>query len=113
MEVSFILKTDELYTLMSLIPERTEAGKKLYNEALSGASACDLSGLVEKNLAQFIENELVIDPVLRMISSALSIADSVVLYDEVWYIESKWIDLKLEQYKYNEDHWRITPLKVV
>jgi hypothetical protein len=111
MEVSFILKADELFTLMSLVPERTKAGQKLYDEAVSGFSICDLSGLVEKNLARFVEDELVLDPVLSMISSALSTADSARLYDEVWDIKSKWINLQLEKYKYNEEHWKITPLR--
>jgi len=111
MEVSFILKTDELFTLLSLAPERSNAGQKLYDEAVSGANVCDLSGLIEKKLALLIEDELVIDPVLHMISSALSVADSAELHDDVWDIKSKWIDLHLEKYKYNEDHWRITPLR--
>jgi len=111
MEVSFILSSDEVLTLMSLAPELTEAGQRFKDEALSDAKICDLSGLVDKNLAHRINDELDIDPVIRMISSAISRADKIEPQGDTWHIQSPWAALLCEKYPYHENHWKITPVK--
>jgi len=113
MDVSFILSSDELYTLIFLATETSEAGQKFSDEALAGAEICDLSGLVEKNLARRVEDELDLEPVLRMVANAISNADSADLRGEVWDISSPWVSLLCERYAYHENHWKITPLKEV
>ena len=111
MEVSFLLSLDELYTLIALTPEVSKAGRRFCDEALSGAEICDLSGLVEKKLAHRMEDELVIEPVLRMVCGAISKADSAEVNGEAWSICSPWVALQCEKYAYHEDHWKITPVK--
>ena len=111
MDVSFILSSDELYTLMFLAPEISEAGRSFINKALTGAEICDLSGLVEKSLARRVEDELDLEPVLRLIADALSNAGNARLNGEVWSISSPWVSLLCEKYTYNDNHWKITPVK--
>jgi len=110
-DVSFILSSDELYTLISLAPQVSDAGQKFYTDALSGAIICDLSGLVKKKLAHHIEDEIDIEPVLRMVSDAISQADSIETDKGVWKIKSPWVSLVCERYVYHENHWKITPVK--
>jgi len=110
-DVSFILSSDELYTLISLAPQLSNAGQQFYTDALSGAIICDLSGLVEKKLAHRIEDEIDVEPVLKMISDAISKADSIETENGVWKIKSPWVALVCERYIYHENHWRITPVK--
>jgi len=110
MEVSFILSSDELYTLILLSGEMTEAGQQFCDKTLHDAQANDLSGLIEKNLAKKVEDELELEPVLRMISSAISQADNTELNNGVWSIRSPWVDLRCEKYQFNENHWKITPV---
>jgi hypothetical protein len=111
MDVSFILSMDELYTLMLLAPKISENGRRFINEALADAEICDLSGLVEKSLARRIEDELDLEPVLRLVADALSNADNAQLIGEVWSIRSPWVSLLCERYTYHENHWKITPVK--
>jgi len=110
MDVSFILSADELYTLISLIPDMTISGKHFCDEALAGAEICDLSGLIHKNMAKQVEDELELEPVLRMISSAVSKATSAEHHDGIWSIRSEWIDLRCEKYPYHDNHWKVTPV---
>lgn len=111
MDVSFILSSDELYTLIFLTPEVTEAGRRFSDEALSDAIVCDLSGLVEKNLARRVKDELDLEPVLRLVADAVSNADSVEFNGEIWSIRSARLSLLCQRYAYHENHWKITPLK--
>jgi hypothetical protein len=111
MDVSFILSSDELYTLISLIPDVTNDGQQFINRALCGADICDLSGLVDKKLAHRIEEEIDIEPVVRMVASAIAKADSIEYDEGVWNIKSSWVALICEKYVYNDNHWKITPLK--
>ena len=111
MDVSFILSSDELYTLIFLAPEVSGAARSFCDEALPDAIICDLSGLVEKNLARRVEEELDLEPVLRLIAKAISHADYVEFHGDVWSICSAWISLLCEKYAYHDNHWKITPLK--
>jgi len=113
MDVSFILSSDELYTLIYLAPEVSAAGRRFSDEALEGAEICDLSGLVEKNLAHRVGDELDLEPVLRMVAGAVSNADSAEFHGNVWSIRSPWVSLLCERYAYHENSWKITPLKEV
>lgn len=111
MDVSFILSSDELYTLMLLAPEISENGRRFIDEALAGAKICDLSGLVEKNLARRVDDELDLEPVLRLIADSISNAGNAQPDAEVWNISSPWVSLVCERYAYHENHWKITPVK--
>ena len=111
MEVSFLLSADELFTLMSIISEKSEAGQYFIDSTLEGAELCDLSTLTEKNLARYIEDELEIEPVLNMMTDALTHAESAELKDDVWTIRSPYITLKCQKYPFHEGHWKITPVK--
>ena len=111
MDVSFILSSDELYTLISLIPVRTEAGARFAGAALSGARLCDLSGLLEKKLARRVNGELELAAVIRMLSDAISRADSASNHNGVWEIRSPWVSIRCEDYPYQENHFKITPLE--
>jgi len=110
MDVSFILSAEEFFTLISLVPDATEAGQQFRNEVLGGAEICDLSGLIEKNMARRVEDELVLEPVLRMISSAVAKADSAEVHNGIWSIRSPWVELRCEKYLYHKNHWKITPV---
>jgi len=111
MDVSFILSSDELYTLISLMPVRTEAGARFVKEALSGARLCDLSGLLEKKLARQVGGELELAAVVRMLSDAISRADSALNHDGVWEIITPWVSIRCEDYPYQDSHFKITPLE--
>jgi len=111
MDVSFLFTDDELYTLISLAPGSSEAGRRFMAEALPGAAACDLSGLVGKNLARRVGNELALTPVVRMMSDAIARADSADLRGEKWEIRSPWVSLLCENYAYKKGTWKITPIK--
>jgi len=111
MDVSFILSDDELYTLLYLAPEKTEAGQRFIDEALSGAEICDLTGLTEKNLARIIEDEIELESVLRLVTGAISKATEVKKQGEAWFIGSPWVNLLCEDYRYNDKHRKITPVK--
>jgi len=111
MEVSYILSSDELYTIIIHDQDFSDAGRKFCNEALNNATICDLTGLIEKKLAQQREDELELEPVLKMISIAISKANSAEQQNNIWIVTSPWITLLLKQYKHQENHWKITPVK--
>jgi len=111
MEVSFILSTDEIFTLISSMETQTEAGKEFVNKALPGARVCDLSGLAEKKLAVIKEDEIELVPVMRMIIDAIANAETVKCQDNYWEICSEWVILRCENYPYKEDHWELSPIK--
>ena len=113
MEVSFILSNDELYTLISLIPVRTEAGARFVEEALSGAQLCNLNGLLEKKLARRADGELELElaPVVRMLSDAIARADSAKNHFGSWEIRSQWVSLRCAACPHQENHLIITPLE--
>ena len=113
MDISFILSTDEIFTLMSLFPDQTEHGKRFTAEALQGAKICDLSSLAEKKLARLINGNLELAPAVRMVGNAIAQADSASINDDAWDISSPWISLKCEKYPYKEGFWKITPVEEV
>jgi len=110
MDVSFILSSNELYTLISLASDTTKASQQFCEDALSGAEICDLSGLIEKGLAREFGDGLELEPVLRMIAGALSKADRATYHEAAWDIRSQWVNLLCEKYPFNENHWKITPV---
>ena len=110
MDISFILSADEIFTLMSLFPEHTEAGKRFINDALVQAKPCDLSSLAEKKMTRLTGGDYELAPVVRMIADSMARADSSDFIEGVWYIRSPWILLRCEEYPYRERHWRISPL---
>ena len=111
MEVSFILSTDEVFTLISLMDTQTEDGKKFVTEALAGGKINDLSGLVEKKLAVIKEDEIELVPVMKMIVDTIANADRAISHDNHWEICSEWVILRCERYPYKEEHWKISPVK--
>ena len=111
MDVSFILSGDEIFTLMGLFSGHTEVGERFAAGALVGAEICDLSSLVEKKLAKRVGDSLEIEPVVRMVADAMARADSATNKDDKWEIDSPWISLQCEQYPYQANHWKITPLQ--
>ena len=111
MDVSFILATDEIFTLMSLLPGHTEDGKRFTSEALHNAKACDLSGLAAKKLAKATNGKLELAPGIRMIIDGIARADSAVKHGAIWEIRSPWVFLRCEKYPYQEDCWKITPVE--
>ena len=111
MDISFILSTDEVFTLISMIDDKTEAGELFSSEALPGAGYCDLSGLVDKKLARVAGDELELAPVLRMLADAIARASSIERSGEAWSIRSPWVSLRCEEYPYREGHLKITPVK--
>jgi hypothetical protein len=110
MEVSFIFSKDELHTLISMVPDRSETGLVFMEKTLSGAHICDLSGLVEKKLARQTDGELALEPVIRMIADSLAHAEYIIPSgdgcDEVY---SRWAALRCETYIYKKDCFKITP----
>ena len=111
MEVSFILTTDELFTLITEMKGKTEAGKEFEKKALSGAVLCDLAGLAEKKLACIKEDEIELVPVMRMIIDAISNAEKIECHGSYWEVCSAWVTLRCEKYLHNENHWKISPIK--
>ena len=111
MEISFILSADEIFTLISQVPEQTEAGARFAKDALTDASLCDLSGIVEKKLARMAGEELTLTSAASMVVDAIARADSAEYDNEAWNIKSPWISLRCESYPYRGGHWKITPLK--
>jgi len=111
MDVSFILSADEIFTMISLMPDRTEVGKEFIEKVLSGAEICDLSGLPEKKLARIDGDELKLAPVIHMMIDAISNAGKVEEHENHWLISSDWVTLRCENYPYKENHWKLTPLK--
>ena len=112
MDVSFIMSADEIYTLMSIFPDHTEAGKLFAQEALPGAEFCDIAGLVQKKLAKKHANgQTELSPVISMCMQALAQADSAERQGDCWLIHSPWITLCCEAYTFNDKHYRITPMK--
>ena len=109
LEVSFILSDDEVFSLMSLFPDRSVAGQGFMDEALGGAVVCDLSGLVGKGLARVAGGQLELVPVVRMVADALARGDSVSRRGEVWDVRSKWVSLVCERYLFRDGHWKISP----
>jgi len=111
MDVSFILSQNELYTLLSAEPKRTEAGAVFLETALSGAERCDLSGLVERKLARRVSSGPEPAPVIAMLSCAISQADSAEESGGIWEISSQWLSIRCEAYPYQEEHLKITLLE--
>lgn len=111
MDVSFLLSYDELFTLMTLSPEVSAAGRRFTESALPGAEMCDLTGLVEKKLARWVGSELEIASVVRMASDAIAQADSLVEQESSWVVYSPWVTLICSQYLYRENHIKITPVE--
>jgi len=112
MEVAFILSLNELFTLMSMIPGGSDAGRQFSKDALPGASMCDLGGLAEKKLARYnTDGKMELMPVVRMLTDALARADSVESFENGWIVRSPWITLQCENYPYNQKHLKITPIK--
>ena len=109
MEVSFIISADELFTLMSTVQGWTEAGRQFNAEVLGDAVICDLSELPDKKMARFIDGELELAPVIRMIADAVTRADNITRRGDIWEVASPWVTPKCERYPYREGHWRITP----
>ena len=109
MDVSFILSADELFTLLSLYPEQSKAGRSFADAALQDAALCDLSGLTEKNLARLAGGELDLAPVIGMVADAIAHADSAEERDGVWNVSAPDIILRCEKYAYREETWKITP----
>ena len=110
MDISFILTSDEIFTLMSLLPDRTEGGERFAAEALPDAKQCDLSSLADKKLAKLTNGELELAPVIRMMADAIARADSVEAKGDIWNIDSPWVSLRCEKYLYQDGCWKITPL---
>ena len=115
MDVSFILSENELFTLMSLAPDPSEAGRAFAEAALAGAQRCDLGGLADRKLAKHVGGGgLELAPAIRMIADALAHADSV---EESgggggsWVVRSRWVTLRCERYPYQDGHLRVIPLK--
>ena len=102
MDVSFILSTDEFFTLLSLYPEHSEAGRRFADDALQDAALCDLSGLTEKNLARSAGGEMELAPVIGMVADSIAHADSAEEYNGVWNISAPDIMLRCEKYAYRE-----------
>ena len=111
MDVSFILSSDELFTLISLMPEQTEAGRRFADNALSEAVLCDLTGLEEKKLARISKEGVELEPVIHMLADAMARADSAELHGDIWEIHSSWVSLQCIRYKYRQGHWKVTPVR--
>ena len=111
MDISFILSKNELFTLISMMPGRTDAGARFIELALSGAVLCDLNGLKEKKLARIVNDKPEPVSVIRMIADSVSRADSAQLQDGAWKISSPWALLRCEACPYQEGHIRITVIE--
>ena len=109
MNVSFILSDDELFSLLSLFEEPSECGKLFMTQALISAESCDLSILTDKKLAKLINDQLEIEPVVRMVIDAIACADNAENHNDIWHIRSPWISLICEKDPYHEGQWKITP----
>ena len=117
LEVSFMLSRDELYTLVLLSGEPTEAGKYFISEALAGASPDDLSGLIEKKMAHGHGEKIVVEPVIRMLGASICKAekiDFINLGNEsggTYVVCSPWIKIRCEPYPRIENCLKLTPEK--
>ena len=111
MEISFILSADEIFTLISMMLNRTKSGTEFLENALRGAKLCDLSGLINKKLAHIDGDELELEPVIRMVIDSISNADIAEDHGNYWEIHSAWINLHCEIYPFKADYWKITPVK--
>jgi len=111
MDISFILSTDEIFTLMSIARMRSAEGEAFITEALADAEICDLSGLVEKKFARYTNGELSIDPIVRMIADSLAMAESIAIREESWFVNAPWVSLIIQVCEYRKDHWKITPIQ--
>lgn len=112
MEVSYIISEDELFTLISMTSNHTDAGRLFCAEVLSEAKVCDLDGLVDKNIAvKRANNQVELTPVFNMFIDSLAQADSIQNVGNSWIIQSPWITLRCEAYPFIEKHIKITPMK--
>ena len=111
MDVSFILSTDELFTLISQMNNQTQAGKAFAEKALAGAQESDLTILAEKNLARIDGEELILAPVVQMMVDTISNANRTEYNGKHWEINSDWVTLQCEIYPFIERHWKLTPIK--
>ena len=119
-EVSFILSRDELYTLVLLSGEPSEAGRDFVAGVLAGAVQNDLLGLVEKKMAHEQNGKILLEPVVRMLGAAVCKADKVDVAeskgkksknDGIYTIYSPWLKLRCERYARIADCIKLTPLK--
>ena len=112
MDVSYIFSADELFTLISLIPDRSDAGQRFCEDALADAALCSLDGLGAKKMAkQHPGNQLELAPVIRMITETLAKAESLERIKNGWLLRSPWITVSCEAYPHLERHYLITPLE--
>jgi len=110
MDTSFILSVNALFTLMSSVPNQTDAGRQFKDSVLPDAEMCGLEEL-EKFVVHNEDGHIELVPVIRMIIDALACADSANRTDEGWIVCSPWITLRCEEYQYKAEHYKITPLK--
>lgn len=111
MDVSFILSANEIFTLMQLIPSHTEAGQLFIKEALVGAEACDLAGLIERDLARCVRDEISLEPIIRMVADTIALAESAQVHEGVWKISAPWLSLICKPDRYRKGHFIITPVQ--
>ena len=112
MDVSYILSADELFTLMSLVTEHSEAGTQFGADALQGAEVCDLGGLVGKKMAkQGVDGEVELAPVLGMLAESIARAERIEQDDGGWLVFSPLVMSRCEVYRYKEGHFKITPIE--
>ena len=111
MEISFILTYDELFTLATAATELSQAGEHFLRDALPDAQKCSLDGLVDKKMAHYVGDKIELSPVIRMIADAIAKADTVVLSNGNWIIQSSWIKLKCEKYPFQDNCFKVVPLK--
>ena len=113
MEVSFLMSCDEVFTIISLMPNRTPPGERFIRVALAGAKECGLQNFVGKNMARLTDDGYVLDPVIKMIADAMARPDSATFEDEVWLIKSPWISLTCEKCSTRVGHLKITPVTAI
>ena len=112
MDVSYILSADELFTLMSLFPDHSEAGKAFVADALRDAKICGLDEPVKKEMAKiYPSGEIELSPIIRMLTDALAHASDVRQTENGWICHSPWITVKCDVYAYKEGHYKLTPIK--
>ena len=113
MDVSYILSGDELFTLMSLVSNHTDAGKLFLAEVLSDAECCDLEGLAQKKMAKYCpDGQMELAPVIRMLSESLACADKAEQQENGWLVSSPWVNVSCEVYPHKEKHFKLTPIKI-
>ena len=111
-EVSFIFSRDELYTLILLYGEPSEAGQTFIAEALAKAVPNDLLGLIDKKMAYEQNGKISIEPVIRMLGASICKADKIdAISSGIYIIYSPWIKVRCEPYSKIENCIKLTPIK--